>query len=249
MADVIVSACERLPFDYSTPRKCRKCGVLFSGRGCKDCKNASKRARRAENPEKARAAAAKLRAKDREKRRQAAIEYRLRDPDAVRRAKRKYRDKNKTPEQIALTERRAAIVRMRTEDPEWAKKTATQKRRERARSYRARFPDRVRAQLAAWVKANPGYNRVKVQNRRARRIAAGGKLSKGLAEKLLDLQKGRCACCGRKLGRSYHLDHIQPLSRGGTNDDWNIQLLRSECNLEKHASDPLEFMQQRGFLL
>ena len=40
----------------------------------------------------------------------------------------------------------------------------------------------------------------------------------------------RCACCGLPLDASYEVDHITPLSEGGTNDRSNLQALRSECH-------------------
>jgi 5-methylcytosine-specific restriction endonuclease McrA len=101
----------------------------------------------------------------------------------------------------------------------------------------------------AWAKANPEVNRIKAQNRRALKRVNGGKLSKGLAEKLFKLQKGKCPCCHQPLGENYHLDHIVPLALGGSNTDDNIQLLRSSCNNQKSAKHPIDFMQQRGFLL
>lgn len=73
--------------------------------------------------------------------------------------------------------------------------------------------------------------------------------SKGLAERLFRLQRGKCACCKKPLGSDYHLDHIMPLALGGVNEDSNIQLLRAKCNMQKHTVHPVEFMQQRGFLL
>ena len=36
---------------------------------------------------------------------------------------------------------------------------------------------------------------------------------------------------------------------GGLNADSNMQLLRAECNLQKSAKHPVDFMQSRGFLL
>lgn len=109
-------------------------------------------------------------------------------------------------------------------------------------------PEKVRAIKSAWKKANPEAVRIDDHNRRARK-KAGGKLSKGLTEKLFVLQKGKCACCRKPLGDDYHLDHIMPLSRGGSNTDDNMQLLRAGCNLKKSAKHPVDFMQQRGFLL
>jgi len=83
----------------------------------------------------------------------------------------------------------------------------------------------------------------------AKKRANGGYLSIGIIKKLFALQKGKCACCGIPLGDDYHLDHIMPISLGGKNNDWNVQLLRKLCNLQKQNKHPVEFMQSRGFLL
>ncbi len=53
--------------------------------------------------------------------------------------------------------------------------------------------------------------------------------------------RGRCAECGtditNELRETPHVDHIIPLSQGGTNDLVNLQLLCSECNLSKGSRD------------
>lgn len=117
-------------------------------------------------------------------------------------------------------------------------------------AWEAANPERVRALKAAWFAANPEAKRIADQNRRARQRAAGGKLSPGLTEKLFKLQRGKCACgCKQPLGDDYHMDHRMPLVLGGTNTDDNMQLLRKRCNLKKGAKHPVNFMQQRGFLL
>jgi hypothetical protein len=114
--------------------------------------------------------------------------------------------------------------------------------------------DHVRAMNAAWRASNPercrANSRTKEHNRRARKRAAQGKLSAGLSGRLFTLQRGKCACgCAQLLGDNYHMDHIMPLALGGSNTDDNIQLLRKTCNQQKHAKHPVEFMQQKGFLL
>jgi 5-methylcytosine-specific restriction endonuclease McrA len=110
-------------------------------------------------------------------------------------------------------------------------------------------PEKSRASSLAWQRANPEARRIMDQNRRARKLANGGKLSKGLSAKLFKLQKGKCPCCNQPLGDDCHMDHIIPLAKGGANEDWNIQLLRQQCNQQKGAKDPVEFMQSRGKLL
>lgn len=123
-------------------------------------------------------------------------------------------------------------------------RVAGQKKR---RAYYASHKSEHKARMERWHLENPGANRTYGQNRRTR--IAGKKLSKDIASKLLVLQKWKCACCGKKLGKNYHLDHIFPIVLGGENVDANIQLLRGECNLKKHMKHPVDFMREKGFLL
>mgnify|MGYP001597355885 FL=1 len=116
-------------------------------------------------------------------------------------------------------------------------------------AWRAENHKHVKAYSAAY-RAKPeskALRRICQHNRTSRKV---GKLSTRIADKLFKLQRGMCACgCGKKLGNDYHLDHIMPLVRGGLNEDWNIQLLTSTCNQQKHAKHPVDFMQSRGYLL
>lgn len=125
--------------------------------------------------------------------------------------------------------------------------------RERANSVNAAWyacnTDKAKANNAAWHKANPEAKRIYRQNREARKRTNGGTLSKGLSAKLFKLQKGKCPCCKQPLGVKFHLDHIVPIALGGSNTDDNIQLLRAFCNIQKHAKNPIDFMQSKGFLL
>jgi 5-methylcytosine-specific restriction endonuclease McrA len=115
--------------------------------------------------------------------------------------------------------------------------------------YYAANKEHYKATIDAWHKANPESVRVYTQNKRARKRESGGKLSKGLVARLFKLQRGKCACCGQLLGTDYHLDHIMPLFLGGSNTDDNIQLLTATCNMQKNAKHPIDFMQQKGYLL
>jgi len=147
----------------------------------------------------------------------------------------------------------------------WAEKFP-EKIREKARRYYARNPEKCRARAVAYYaefkekaaerrnkyRANPEYRAIDQNNqirRRARIASSAGSLSLGIVEKLILAQKGKCACCGEILGDDYHLDHIMPLALGGKHEDSNIQLLHARCNLQKHSKHPVDFMQQRGFLL
>jgi 5-methylcytosine-specific restriction endonuclease McrA len=88
------------------------------------------------------------------------------------------------------------------------------------------------------------------QNRRKRAVAAGGKLSPNIRHKLIGLQRGKCACCRADLKKiKMNLDHIMPLALGGAHSDENVQLLCQPCNNQKYSKHPVDFMQEKGFLL
>jgi len=116
-------------------------------------------------------------------------------------------------------------------------------------TYYAANAERLKAQQTAYNAKNPDRRRSAWQNRRSRKLQSGGVLSNGLAGRLFELQRGKCACCRCDIRNGYHLDHIMPLSLGGPNADENMQLLCPQCNMQKSAKHPIEFMQQRGFLL
>jgi 5-methylcytosine-specific restriction endonuclease McrA len=130
----------------------------------------------------------------------------------------------------------------------WAKANAERKKANTA-AWRKANTEKTKATRASWQKANLEVCRISNQNRDASKRANGGKLSQGLSAKLFILQKGKCPCCSKPLGDDYHLDHIIPIKLGGENIDSNIQLLRATCNMQKNAKHPIDFMQQRGFLL
>lgn len=168
-------------------------------------------------------------------------------------------------------EQKTKSAKYREDNPEKYKETKARCRKktaEKIREYNALYwhknKEKEKARKKKWVECNVNYvkryrakyaiehpeiKRISEHNRRAKKQNNGGKLSSGLTVKLYRLQCGKCACCGVPLGDDYHLDHIMPLALGGVNEDWNMQLLTSTCNQQKHAKHPVDFMRQRGFLL
>lgn len=131
----------------------------------------------------------------------------------------------------------------------------------RAREKRAKDPEyaeetrrRCRIYYAEVRKYDPVYKAKKVvhhRTRRARKIGSEGTHTLEDIAEQLKRQKYKCAECGvsvRKKG-SRHVDHIMPLSLGGTNWPWNIQILCPTCNLSKGAKHPLEWAKTRGRLI
>lgn len=92
--------------------------------------------------------------------------------------------------------------------------------------------------------------RIQLNKQNRRTSTNGGKLSRGIVSKLMALQSGCCAACRSLLARTgHHLDHIEPLARGGKHADENMQLLCPPCNLSKNAKDPIAWAQSQGRLL
>lgn len=85
--------------------------------------------------------------------------------------------------------------------------------------------------------------------RRARLMGAGGSFTEDQIKDLFAKQRGRCACCRHPLKTGFHRDHRTPLSRGGSNDISNIELLCGPCNLRKNAKDEIAWAQENGRLL
>lgn len=121
--------------------------------------------------------------------------------------------------------------------------------RQLAKEWGDKNREQKRNNYSRWARDNIKYLRIKSLNRRLI-IKERGKLSTDIVIKLLKLQKGKCACCHSDITKStFHVDHIMPIALGGSNTDNNVQILCASCNYSKHAKHPVDFMQQRGFLL
>lgn len=119
----------------------------------------------------------------------------------------------------------------------------------RGAEWRRENSERVRRKNNEWKASNKERVRAHRASREGKKRSGEGRISADLVRRLFILQRRRCPVCREKLGGNYHIDHIKPLAIGGPHRDDNIQLLCPPCNMQKHAKDPIAFMQQRGFLL
>lgn len=139
---------------------------------------------------------------------------------------------------------------------------------DRVREWIKNNPERRKAIKAKWLNANrdkhnAGTKRWAEENKEKRRISwikrkatkrnADGIFTKEDIGNIYKAQRGRCAYCRMHLGDSYHIDHIVPLSKGGSNWPSNLQLTcghsGNRCNLKKNDKDPLMFARELGRLL
>lgn len=93
-----------------------------------------------------------------------------------------------------------------------------------------------------WKKANAEHVRIYNRNAKAKRRQAEGRFTVHDINRIYDEQKGLCAYCGKKLDGNYHVDHVMPICRGGSNWPENLALSCPTCNLRKREKTAEEFL-------
>lgn len=111
--------------------------------------------------------------------------------------------------------------------------------------YRVENREAVRASYAAWEARNPRHAqewaernreraRESVRRRRARlRNVPTFEVTEKDILRLMSRHGGRCAYCSEVLGDSYHIDHVMPVSLGGSNGIGNLVPACASCNVSK----------------
>lgn len=107
---------------------------------------------------------------------------------------------------------------------------------DRKRVYRAANPDHEenRARVKAWRIANPDAYIAQLHLRRSRKLGAEGTYGPEDVKRMLHAQSGLCNGCSCEIWVKYTVDHMMPLSRGGSNWPNNLQLLCKRCNSSKN---------------
>ena len=109
--------------------------------------------------------------------------------------------------------------------------TYREKTRQHYREYNKINRERIKQQHQEWIKNNPDKCNVYVSDRRARKL---NQTSPDANKELIQFYYTVCSTM-----KDYHVDHIQPLSKGGLHHQDNLQLLEKHLNLEKHNKWPL----------
>ena len=122
----------------------------------------------------------------------------------------------------------------------WNTKNAEAKRNTNA-NYREKNQPLINERRRKKRALDPSGDRLQTAKRRK----AKGTLPKDIVVTLLQRQNYKCVCCNVSLVAGYHLDHIVPISRGGSNTADNVQLLTPTCNLQKYNLTLEEFLTKR----
>jgi 5-methylcytosine-specific restriction endonuclease McrA len=115
--------------------------------------------------------------------------------------------------------------------------------RERIAQWAADHPDKVKEKVKRWSINNRDKRRANETRRRAQKSNSEGTHTADDIERQYKSQKGNCYYCGVKVGKKYHVDHIVPLGRGGSNGPENLVIACPFCNVSKSDKLPHEWAQ------
>ena len=97
--------------------------------------------------------------------------------------------------------------------------------------WKAKNPERVK------VNAKVGYHK-----RRARIVEVGGSFTAEDIRNMYTSQGARGYYCSVSIEDKYEIEHMTPISKGGSNWIDNICLACVQCNRSKHVQTAEEFM-------
>ena len=107
--------------------------------------------------------------------------------------------------------------------------------------WREQNPEKMAESQRRYGREHPEKTKARNANRRAVAYGVDGHLSLANIAAQRTAQNGRCHWCGEKVGRHYHVDHVQPMSKGGTNTSGNIVIACADCNRAKGPNLPEEW--------
>lgn len=225
---------------------------------CKGCRIAKNKERYYKDVEKSRAYAREIYEQHRDKKRARRKELYPRYAPLRNEAKRRKRLENP---KLARSQRRDYVMRNHERIKELKRLSYARnidKEREKMKQRRITNPEYFRHRSRKYyyehkellLRKNKEYRssehgkqvrRVLNRNRKARLKNAEGKHTKDDIIAQYKRQNGHCYWCGKKVGDLYHVDHVIPVSRGGSNNPDNLVIACPVCNTSRKNKLPHEW--------
>ncbi len=144
---------------------------------------------------------------------------------------------------------RLAWDRANSDHKEAYRKEHLEEFRAYSKKYRETNPEKVKSSHDTHMEAHPEASVVASQKRRARLEAVENTLTKGEAKLAYRESGGLCTYCGEPVGNKRSLDHIFPISKGGSNTFENVTVVCVSCNSKKGNRSVLRLVSPLCILL
>ena len=105
-------------------------------------------------------------------------------------------------------------------------------------------PEAIREINRRWNAANPNKAAARCHIRRARMYSNGLCMTPSEYADWIESQVKVCFYCESDCGDDFHVDHIQPLSKGGVHQSYNLAIACPKCNHTKSSKDPEQFLKE-----
>lgn len=108
-------------------------------------------------------------------------------------------------------------------------------------------PEKGRSRVLKWAKDNPEKN-AELSRRRYARLK-GSEIGPINLDSIWERQCGWCPLCLTKLDREVsQLDHIKPITKGGSHTQENLQFVHAKCNMMKgnKYEEPVDHRFEKG---
>ena len=241
-------------------KTCLECGELkeHHAKGmCKSCykkkyslENSEKIKKwKLENPEKINAISRKYYQKNSGKLKEAGKKYRLKNKGKISAYNRKYRLENleklkahakkwyfENSERVKAKNRLKNPEKVKAYNKKWHLKNQ-KKVKARNRKWYLENSKKQKITHRKWKLENPGKVREAWLRRRSHGIVKKGVIDRVITENIFKYGIVTCEHCKKQCPNlpDYHIDHIIPVSKGGSNDYNNLQILCQYCNLNKNV--------------
>ena len=131
--------------------------------------------------------------------------------------------------------KRAYLKKWRQDHPEY-RKAYMEARPDYRQTYREANHSKIREHARSYARNHRVERVIHEANRRARKRQAGGTFTRGEWENLCASYNYSCLCCGKQEPEiELTVDHVVPLSQGGSNSLENLQPLCRSCNSRKRT--------------
>lgn len=211
---------------YFTGKECPRGHIserMVSNGRCCVCTAEDKYKARKANPDKHKDYMRKWHSENQDKEKQ----YRLQNKERLRQNMRRWRKENPDRDK----ENRVS----------WIVRNAG-RHRQKSRKWREENRERDRFLNKRWRRNNPGKQKTIMFNRNCATRGVRQAIRHGLIDDMLSSQNWLCNYCSKDIKNGFHVDHKNPVSRGGGNSPENLQLLCPQCNLSKGAKNHIEFL-------